>query len=356
MIYLSKGMFMKRTIFLLILLILTTVCGFSQSGLQTVATVNIIRTESITVNQFRTEIESIQKATGRPLNEAEKRQVLDAMVNEKLVLQAAERDKIIVSDNEINQHFQELRSMLAQNIGRQPTDAEFTQAIRNEFGMEVQAYRDQYRKQLISQKYLVSKKQNLLNTLKPPTEAEVAAEYTLLKGELVRPETVRFSMIQIPYGPDAASRSKAKETADRLIREIGTDPTKFDDVAARSVRPNSGYQAGDAGYLPRNQEARNLVGTDLMNAAFSLRQGQISPLIEGVQGFNIIKITENYVQKNLELDDILQLGTRFTVKDFIGQRMFEQRQQAILAQATEELIRELRTGRSFQIIESNLNF
>jgi len=347
---------MKRTIFLLVLLSLTTAYGFSQAGLQTVATINLIRTESITVNQLRTEIESVEKATGRPLNQSEKRQVLDAMINERLVLQAAERDKIIVSDNEINQHFQELRSMLAQNIGRQPTDAEFNQAVRNEFGMEVQTYRDQYRKQLISQKYLMFKKENLLNTLKQPTESEIAAEYILLRGELVRPDTVRFSMIQIPYGPDAASRSKAKETADRLMREIGTNPSKFDEVAARSVAPNSGYLAGDAGYLPRNQDARNIVGSELMNAAFSLKQGQISSIIEGVQGFSIIKITENYAQKSLELDDILQLGTRFTVKDYIGQRMLEHRQQTILTQATEELIKELRTGRSFQIIESNLNF
>jgi len=347
---------MKRTIFLLVLLSLTAAYGFSQAGLQTVATINLIRTESITANQLRTEIERIEKATDRPLNQSEKRQVLDVMINERLVLQAAERDKIIVSDNEINQHFQELRSMLAQNIGRQPTDAEFNQAVRNEFGMEVQAYRDQYRKQLISQKYLMFKKESLINTLKPPTEAEVANEYILLKGELVRPDTVRFSMIQVPYGPDAASRSKAKEVADRLIREIGTNPSKFDEVAARSVAPNSGYLAGDAGYLPRNQDARNIVGSELMNAAFSLKQGQISSLIEGAQGFSIIKITENYAQKNLELDDILQLGTRFTVKDYIGQRMLEHRQQAILTQATEELIKELRTGRSFQIMENNLNF
>jgi len=347
---------MKRIIFLLILSTLIAVYGFSQADLQTVATVNLIRTESITVRQMRTEIENVEKATGRPLNQNEKRQVLDAMINERLVLQAAERDRIIVTDNEINQHIQELRSMLAQNIGRQPTDAEFAQAVRNEFGMELQAYRDQFRKQLISQKYLMFKKESLINTIKPPTDAEIAAEYTLLRGELVRPDTVRFSVIQVPYGPDAASRSKAKETADRIVREIGTNPSKFDEVAARSVAPNSGYQAGDAGYLPRNQEARNAVGTDLMNTAFSLRQGQISSLIEGVQGFQIIKITENYAQKNLELDDILRLGTRLTVKDYIGQRMLEYRQQTILAQATEELIKELRTSRSFQIFENNLNF
>jgi parvulin-like peptidyl-prolyl isomerase len=345
---------MKQTLFFVILLSIIPVFGFAQNDLQTVATVNLIRTESITLGQVKKDVETMEKMAGRALNFEERRQVLDTMINERLVFQAAERDRIMVTDNEINQHFQELRNILAQSIGRQPTEAELDMAIRNEYGVERQVYRDQYRKQLIVQKYLMAKKEPLLNSIRPPTEAEIISEYNLLRGELVRPETVRFSIIQIPYGPDAASRARARETADRIAREVGTNPTKFDEVSARSAAPNSGYMAGDAGFLPRNQEARNMVGQELMNAAFSLRQGQISSLIEGVQGFQIIKITENYAQKILELDDIFQLGTRFTVKDFIGQRMLEMRQQTIVARATEEMVSELRAGRSFQIVNPNL--
>jgi hypothetical protein len=36
--------------------------------------------------------------------------------------------------------------------------------------------------------------------------------------------------------------------------------------------------------------------------------------------------------------------------------MLEQRQQNILAQATQEMISELRTSRSFQVMENNLNW
>jgi len=346
---------MKRIIFLLTGLFIA-VSAFSQANLQTAAIVNLIRSEPITVGQLRAEVDRMQTAAGRALTQPERRQVLDIMINERLVLQAAERDRIIVTDNEVNQHFQQLRNLLAQNIGRQPTDAEFAQAVMNEFGMDVPAYREQARRQLIMEKYLVSKKGDLLNSVRMPTEEEILAEYNLLRGDLVRPETVRFSMIQVPYGPDAASRTRARETADRLVREIGTSPARFDDAAARSVAPNSGYIAGDFGYLPRNQEARNLVGQELMNTAFSLNQGQVSPLIQGTQGFHIIKITENYSQKSLELHDIIQLGTRITVRDFIGQSMLEQRQQNILAQATQEMISELRTSRSFQVMENNLNW
>lgn len=346
---------MKKTI-LLLAGFLISVSVFSQTNLQTAAIVNLIRSEPITVGQLRTEVDRMQTMAGRPMNQAERRQILDILINERLVLQAAERDKVVVTDNEINQHFQQLRNMLAQNIGRQPTEAEFSQAVMNEFGMDVQAYRDQTRKQLIMEKYLMNKKGDTINSVKAPTDAEIVSEYNLLRGELVRPDTVRFSMIQIPYGPDAASRTKAKELADRLAREIGSNASRFDEAAARSAAPNSGYMAGDAGFLPRNQEARNLVGQNLMNAAFSLNQGQVSSLIEGAQGFNIIKITESYTQKSLELNDIIQLGTRVTVKDFIGQRMMEQRKQNTLAQVTQEMISELRSSRSFQVMENNLNW
>jgi parvulin-like peptidyl-prolyl isomerase len=347
---------MKRTIFFALLLTIIAGFGFSQNDLQTVATVNLIRTESITVGQHKAEVATMEKATGRSFNKDERRQVLDAMINERLILQAAERDRINATDNEINQHLNELKGMLAQSIGRQPTDAELAQAIRSQYGVEMQVYRDQYRKQLIAQKYLMFKKENLINSIKVPTDIEIINEYNLLKGDLVRPETVRFTIIQVPFGPDATSRSKARETADRLVREIGSNAQKFDEVAARSVAPNSGYMAGDAGFMPRNQEARNMVGQDFMNTAFSLRQGQVSSLIESPQGFHIIKVTENYAQKNLEIDDIFQLGTRMTVRDFIGQQMMQMRQQEIIVRASEELVTELRAGRSFQVMESNLNW
>jgi len=346
---------MKRIIFFVSLTFLA-VSAFSQSDLKPVATVNLIKTEPITVRQLRSEVERMEKASGRPLTQDERRQVLDVIINERLCLQAAERDKVNITENEVNQQIQQLRGTLAQQLGRQPTDAEYAQAVMNESGLDVNAFREQLRRQMIVQKYLMSKKGTLINSIKMPTDEEITAEYNVLKAQLVRPKTVRFSMIQVPYGPDNASRTKARELANKLAAEIGTNNSRFDEVSARSVAPNSGYQAGDAGYLPLNPEARNVVGQKFMDTAFSLNQGQVSGLIEGLQGFQIIKITENYAERNLEMHDILQLGTRITVRDYIGQGLLNQRQQAILAQASQELVTELRAGKSFQIIESNLNW
>lgn len=347
---------MKRLFITVIWCVLGGLTAFAQSDLQPAAIVNLTRSEPITVKQLRTEVERMEKGSGRPLNAEERRQVLDVMINEKLAIQAAERDKIVISENEINQQIQQLRTNLVQTIGRQPSDAEFALAVRNETGLDVPAFREQLRKQLIIQKYLLSKKQGIIESAKVPTDEDIQNAYNLTRAQFVRPQTVRFSMIQVSYGPDAASKAKSKELAERLSREIGASPAKFDEVALRGQAPNSGYQAGDGGYLPRNPEAQQIVGIDFITTAFNLKQGEVSKLIEGGRGYQIIKVTETYDMKNLELDDIFQLGTRFTVRDYIGNSLLQQRQQEVLAQASQELITELRAGQSFQVFEKNLTW
>ena len=180
--------------------------------------------------------------------------------------------------------------------------------------------------------------------------------YNLHRTRFVRPDTVRLSMIQVPFGENAASKTRAKDQADRLLKEIGTSPSRFDEVVLRGEAPNSGYQSGDYGYLPRNPEAVQVVGQEFLNKAFSLKQGEISNVIEGQLGYHIIKITETYAMKNLELDDIFQLGTRATVRDFIANGLLQQKQMEVLGAATEELVNELRAGRTFQIFEKQLNW
>jgi peptidyl-prolyl cis-trans isomerase D len=204
----------------------------------------------------------------------------------------------------------------------------------------------------------MSKKQSVFENIKVPTDSEIVSTYNLTKSQIVRPDTVRFSMIQVAYGVDAAAKTKARELADRLQREIGSSPSKFDELVLRGQVPNSEYQAGDGGYLPRNMEAAQFVGQEFITAAFSLKQGEVSKVIVGQIGYQIIKVTETYAQKNLELTDIFQLGSRVTVRDYIGNALLQERQMEALTRATEELVKELRAGRTppFQIFERYLNW
>jgi len=363
---------MKRFL-ILFLLGCIGMAAFAQADLQTAAIVRLTKSEPITVRQIKTEIEKFAWVTlfqrlGRAPTSAEiasvvqnstideRKLVLDSMINQKLLLQAAERDRITVTDNELNMQIEELKTQMAQAIGRQPTEDEFRIAIKNETGQDQPAFRDTMRRQLIAQKYLMAKKQDILSSIKPPTDMEIVNIYNLSKAQFVRPDTVRFIMIMVPYGPDATSKSRAKELSDRLNREIGANPSRFDEAVVKGQSPNSGYQAGDAGYLPRNLLAQRRAGEDFINTAFALKQGEVSKVIDGIQGYQIIKITETYSQKALELDDIFELGTRMTVRQYIGENLFLQRQQDIFTKAQEELIKDLRAGNPFQVMDANLIF
>jgi parvulin-like peptidyl-prolyl isomerase len=347
---------MKRLLILMSALLAAAGLAFAQNDLQPAAIVRLTKSEPITVKQYKTEVERMEKSAGRALNPQERRQVLDVMINEKLAIQAAERDRITVSEGEVTQQLQQIRSQMVQSMGRQPTEAEFALALRNETGLEVPAFRDQLRRQLIVQKYLLAQKKSILEAFDVPTEADITNAYTLAKAQFVRPDTIRFSMIQVPFGADSAEKTRARELAGRLSREIGTNATKFDEAVVRAQVQGSGYQAGDGGYLPRNMQAQQIVGQEFLTAAFALKQGEISGLIEGQRGFHIVKVTEKYEQKNLDLDDLIQPGSRITVRDYIGNMMLQERQQEALEKATAELVTELRRGNSFQVFESNITW
>ena len=347
---------MKRIAIFIIFSAFLAGWGFAQADLQPAAIVNLTKSEPITVKQFRTEVERMEKTARRTLNDKERRDVLDVMINERLAIQAAEKDKVTISDNEINQQINQLKTQMVQVLGRQPTDAEFATAVKNETGLEVPAFRDQVRRQLIMQKYLMSKKQSSFDNMKIPSDNEILDSYNLYKTQFVRPDTVRFSMIQVPFGADAASKTKARGLADQLSKEIGTSASKFDEVVLRGQAPGSGYQAGDGGYLPRNPEAAQVVGQEFMTAAFNLKQGEVSKIIEGRQGYQIIKVTETYAMKSLDLDDIFQLGSRITVREYIGNTLMQEQQMEVLAKATQELVTELRAGKTFQVFEKNLTW
>jgi parvulin-like peptidyl-prolyl isomerase len=352
---------MKRVFFTALFLAAGFSLAFAQNEAQTVALIELIRKEPITVRQLRTELAPLEQARGRPYSVAERRAALDELANQRLILQAAERDKIAVSENEINEA---LRESLAQQSGRALTDAEYTQAIQ-QLGTNITAVRQNVSKQLLMQKYLMAKKQAQINAVKPPTDADILNWFNLNKAKMIRPDTVCLSLISVPYGPDAASKAKAKEIADRLGRDIGGSAAKFDEAVLRGQvsrttngsTPEAGYVSTRGFYVGRTAEAQQAVGEKFLAVAFSLNQGEVSPLIENDLAYQFIKVTEVLSQKALELTDPIDPASPLSVREYIRRGIMTENFQAAVDQALKELINELRKSRNaVTIYEQYLNW
>jgi len=346
----------KRIVIFIGLIFTIALSVSAQVDLQPAATVNLTKSEVITVKQLRTAVEQFEKGLGKTLSVQERLEVLNNMINEKLVQQAAERDKIYVTENEIDQQIAQLRNQLSQNLGRAATDAEFAQAIKSEYNLDMTAFRTELRKMLTSQKYLMAKKEKQMQTeaaaLKDPTEAEISKFLADNQGRFSRPETVELSVIQVPF---ESNRAKAKETIDNMAKKIGTNSEEFNRTMPGGILAGSSYRSGRF-YLPRDDQGRGAFGNEFVDTAFSLRTGEISRVITGLDGFYIIRAETKYQPAFLGLNDPVQLGTPNTVREYIVAVLKQQSQQRILTKATEELVKDLRTGKTFQIYDNNLKW
>ncbi|MDR2796325.1 MAG: SurA N-terminal domain-containing protein [Spirochaetaceae bacterium] len=349
---------MKKRLILPALILLSAATVFAQNDLKTVATVTLTKTEPITVKMLKEQVRQMESALGRPLDAGMRREVLSSMINERLALQAAEKEKITVTDAEVNQQFNELRSQLGQMLGRAPTDAEFNDAIRQQTGMELSVYREQAKKALTIQKYLMAKKQDVLRSIKEPTEAEIAKEYDINSTDLVQPETVEFSAIVFPVANDA-EKNKKREEANKMAREINNNPENFDDKLQRGKSPNAGYNVSQRGIIQKNATGQQQVGQAFLEEALKLEQGKISKVLEipsgQARGYYIIKIAHKYPKKFLTLEDTHLLYGE-TVRTVLRETIMRKRQQEVITQAQQELVNELRKGNPYKIFEENLNY
>ncbi|MDR2445446.1 MAG: peptidyl-prolyl cis-trans isomerase [Spirochaetaceae bacterium] len=349
---------MKKRFIVFGLVLLSAAVVWAQNDLKTVATVTLTKTEQISVKMLRVRVEQMEAALGRPLNAEERREVLDGMINERLALQAAERERITVTETELNQQFNELRAQLARMIGRTPTDAEFNSAIRQQTGMELSAYREEAKKTLTIQKYMLAKKQDVLSSIKEPTDAEILAEYELNSTELVQPETVEFSAIIFPVASDA-EKNKKREEANRMAREVNNNPNNFDEKLQRGRAPNAGYNVAQRSIIQKNAAGQQRAGQVFLDEALKLEQGKISNVLEipsgQARGFYIIKVAHKYPKKFLALEDT-HLIYGETVRTVLKESIMQKRQQEVISRAQKEMIDELRKNNPYRIFSENLNY
>ena len=122
------------------------------------------------------------------------------------------------------------------------------------------------------------------------TDEELKNYYEQNQARLATQEERRASHILItsPKGAPAADREKAKAKAQALLDNVNKAPTTFAEVAkANSQDPGSAVKGGDLDFF-----ARGAMVKPFEDAAYALKKGDISALVESDFGFHIIQLTD----------------------------------------------------------------
>jgi peptidyl-prolyl cis-trans isomerase D len=122
------------------------------------------------------------------------------------------------------------------------------------------------------------------------SEQDVRSYYEQNVARLSGPEERRASHILISVAKDApaAERQKARERAQDLLAQARKSPEGFAALARKhSQDPGSASNGGDLDFFGRGAMVK-----PFEDAAFTLKKGEISDLVETDFGFHIIRVTD----------------------------------------------------------------
>jgi hypothetical protein len=192
--------------------------------------------------------------------------------------------------------------------------------------------------QLIVQQYIITQRQNELNSVAPSDE-EIRAFYELNKTSFVWSDMFKMFLVMVPKGKDGeAARVKAND----LYNKLKEKKLSVSQITVESKKANSGFQAGEV-LVNKNQLSAQQLGisyNDLLSL-FQNDKGFVSPLTERDDLFQFYTIIKKYDAKMLSLSDVVQPETTITVYDYIKQTLGQQKQMEYLTAAAQEVANEL---------------
>lgn len=238
----------------------------------------------------------------QPINEDNlRREALDNLIIEKLVLTIAQIYKIEVADDDINKRIEMIKK--DNNID---TDEALDKTLKNQ-GMSLVWLKEQLKRGILYQRVILS---NVYASI-TVTDDEISDYYNrnikeFSSGEEVR---VRQIFVSISDKDDASALATINEALGKL--KTGTDfITVLNQYADEKARTND----GDIGYFKKGE----LVGA-LEEPAFRLGLGDFSDVIKTENGYHIIQVTERKIAKEVALDSVRQ-----TIADKIRQTKMEE--------------------------------
>jgi peptidyl-prolyl cis-trans isomerase SurA len=272
-----------KKIFLVLLLVLSGSFLYSQSQVKEGETVDkilaIVGNEIIMQSDLNGQLMALsQQNPNLNINDRELRQqILNAMINEKLVIMKAIEDSITASDEEIQSQWEFYLNRVIQYYGS-------AKRVEDIYGMSIarmeSEYREEIRKQILSQKV----KQLKFSDIKV-TQREVQDFFDQFKDSIkVIPAQVElYHLVK-----NVESDDNIKENLIKLansVRDSILNGGNFADFAKRySNDPGTAIIGGEMGWFPRGK-----LFPEFEKAAFALQKGELSKVIETPLGFHIIQ-------------------------------------------------------------------
>ncbi|MFN3386344.1 MAG: peptidylprolyl isomerase [Candidatus Thermochlorobacter sp.] len=206
--------------------------------------------------------------------------ILQLTIDQKILVTKAKHDSIQVNTSQLDALVTERMSFIRQRLGSEEEVVKY-------FGKSISQLRADLREELKAQQMVAELQRKKFANVTISNE-DVLKFYETYKDSLPNvPTEVELAHILIRPKADSLARLSALEKMKQIEAELraGAD---FAELAKKySEDPGSARSGGDLGYVKRGEFVKRFE-----EAAFALREGQISRIVETEFGFHLIQLLD----------------------------------------------------------------
>jgi len=221
------------------------------------------------------------------IDDSVKCQIMESLLAQKILVEQADRDSVIVGDEEVEGALDNRIRYFLQQYGSE----EKLQEIAGKSSYQLKDdYRPIFKDQLTAQRM----QQQIMSTVKI-TPQEVKAFYDKIPVDSLPYYPSMVEVGQIVFRPNINKEVEdyARNTLEDIRKDIIGGRVSFEEMAGRkSDDPGSKDNGGDLGIMGRDE-----LVPEFAAAAFKLQNGEISPVVKTKFGFHIVQMVNRQGEK-----------------------------------------------------------
>jgi peptidyl-prolyl cis-trans isomerase C len=249
--------------------------------------------ESVTKQDVQKALTGLEQQNGGPVPPTERDRIVRALVEQmvgfKLLLQESQARKVAVTDQEIDARMTAIRQQF-------PTEDAFKNALSQQ-KVTLDQVRTEQRQQLMINRLL----ENEVGPKTAVAPADIEKAYKEHPEAFQQGPQVRAShiLIKVPENADASVKAEALAKATKVLKSARAGKDFAALAKEFSEDPGSAAQGGDLGFFSANQMV-----PQFSDAAFKMKPGSISDVVETQFGYHIIKVVEKKPGRTVKLEEV----------------------------------------------------
>ncbi|MFH1072327.1 MAG: peptidylprolyl isomerase [Nanoarchaeota archaeon] len=243
------------------------------SGFQELAA--LVNGEKVTLAELDSQYSSLPETYKQLTTKID---LLNQIIEEKLLLQEVAKNKISVTDDEVTTA---LDNLLVKN---KITRDQLEESLQLQ-GTTLQEFMEVFKKRLLISKYF---NETILKQVRV-AEQDSQDYYDMNKDLFVQPEQVNASHILLNTSAEA----------DKIYADVKNGADFEEQARKYSIDPSAQYNGGNLGFF-----SKGMMVKEFEDAAFALKVGEISKPVKSQFGWHIIKVYDKKESQTIQYEEV----------------------------------------------------